>query len=111
MSDLRGKEEFKHSDSAFLPISTSSRRVNQLDAMLLDHELNSSLKAQFVRIFKYLPIDFVLRYDVEVSFLIQSLIFIFLYIKVVDLMEIDCKISSFTRSCHHEPNCYILLFR
>merc|ERR1740123_2391898 len=52
-------------------------RANQLDALYLDNEFNQSLKAQFVRIFKYLPIDFVMRREIEIDYFIKISIFYF----------------------------------
>ena len=52
-------------------------RVNQLDAIYLDNELISALKAQFSRIFRYLPYDVLMKYDIEIDSLLQSLLFYF----------------------------------
>eukprot|EP01084_Bolivina_argentea_P224790 380041_1 len=68
-------DEFER--SAKITVSKDSLRVNQLDAIFLDHELNSSLKSQFVRIFKYLPMDFVMKYEIEIDYFIQTFIYYF----------------------------------
>ena len=52
-------------------------RVNQLDAIYLDNELVSALKNQFSRIFRYLPYDVLMKYDIEIDSLLQSLLFYF----------------------------------
>ena len=56
---------------------TNPLRVNQIDALYLDNELTLSLRSQFVRIFKYLPMDFVMRYEIEIDYFIQSAIYYF----------------------------------
>ena len=68
---------FTDSGSDHNALPERCQRVNQLDAIVLDNELNSSLKAQFVRIFKYLPMDIVMRYEVEMEYFIRSLIYYF----------------------------------
>lgn len=75
MSALNGSDEFKASSK--IKISKDCLRVNQLDAIFLDNELNSSLRSQFVRIFKYLPIDFVMKYEIEIDYFIQTTIYYF----------------------------------
>lgn len=72
---LTGNDEFKKSIK--IEVSKDCLRVNQLDATFLDSELNSSLKSQFVRIFKYLPMDFVMKYEIEIDYFIQITIFYF----------------------------------
>ena len=76
-SGIGAPDGFTESGSDHNALPERCHRVNQLDAMVLEDELTSSLKAHFVRIFKYLPIDFVMRFEVEMDYLIRSLIYYF----------------------------------